>query len=58
MNVVVQCSGEIISLLVDEIGEVVEVWEKDFESMPETVRLASFTEAARALPAAVTTRLE
>jgi purine-binding chemotaxis protein CheW len=37
MNVVVQTDGDIVSLLVDEIGEVLEVQESDFEGMPETV---------------------
>src|SRR5205085_1017364 len=37
MNVVVQFEGDVVSLLVDEIGDVLEVQEADFEPMPETV---------------------
>jgi purine-binding chemotaxis protein CheW len=38
MNVVVQTSDGPFSLLVDDIGGVVEVDEADFERLPETVR--------------------
>jgi len=37
MNVVVRTGGEVLSLLVDEIGDVVEVSESDFETTPATV---------------------
>jgi purine-binding chemotaxis protein CheW len=37
MMVVVQVDGEPVSLLVDEIGDVVEVSEDQFESPPETL---------------------
>ena len=38
MNVVVNADGGPISLLVDEIGDVVEVREETFEPPPETLR--------------------
>ncbi len=38
VNVVVQTADGAVSLLVDEIGDVLEVAEKDFESPPETLR--------------------
>ncbi len=38
MNVVVRSEDGPISFLVDEIGDVVEVGEEDFEQAPETVR--------------------
>jgi purine-binding chemotaxis protein CheW len=38
MNVVVHTGGESISLLVDEIGDVVEVSEDTFEPPPETLQ--------------------
>ncbi len=38
MNVVVRSDGEAVSLLVDEIGDVIEVAEELFEEPPETVR--------------------
>jgi purine-binding chemotaxis protein CheW len=38
VNVVVQTSDGAVSLLVDEIGDVVEVSEKQFEPPPETLR--------------------
>ena len=38
MNVVVRTNDGIMSLLVDEIGDVLEVGEDAFEPMPETVR--------------------
>lgn len=42
MNVVIRASwGGNVSLLVDEIGDVIEVDERDFEPMPETVPAAS-----------------
>jgi purine-binding chemotaxis protein CheW len=44
MNVVVRRAGGAVSLLVDEIGEVVEVERRDFERAPETL-----TGAAREL---------
>jgi purine-binding chemotaxis protein CheW len=37
MNVVVRVAGELVSLLVDAIGDVVEVIETQFEDLPETV---------------------
>lgn len=37
VNVVVQTSDGAVSLLVDEIGDVLEVSEKDFERPPETL---------------------
>jgi chemotaxis signal transduction protein len=38
MNVVVRTGGESLSLLVDEIGDVVEVGEESFEPPPETLQ--------------------
>src|SRR5258706_814059 len=38
MNVVVRTGEEAVSLLVDEIGDVLEVEESSFESPPETLR--------------------
>jgi purine-binding chemotaxis protein CheW len=37
MNVVVRTGDGAVSLLVDEIGDVVEVEEKDFEAAPDTL---------------------
>lgn len=37
MNVVVRTEDGVVSLLVDEIGDVVEVKDEDFEPPPETV---------------------
>jgi purine-binding chemotaxis protein CheW len=37
MNVVVRTSDGAVSLLVDEIGDVVEVEERDFEAAPDTL---------------------
>jgi len=37
MSVVVQCGDGPVSLLVDEIGDVVQVAEEDFERRPETL---------------------
>ncbi len=39
-NVVVRTGGALVSLLVDRIGEVVEVQEEQFEPTPETVDAA------------------
>jgi purine-binding chemotaxis protein CheW len=41
VNVVVQTPDGAVSLLVDEIGDVLEVAEKHFESPPETLRGAA-----------------
>ena len=41
MNVVVRTGDGAVSLLVDEIGDVVEVEEKDFEEAPETLASTS-----------------
>src|SRR6202049_3188542 len=41
MNVVVRTGDGAVSLLVDEIGDVVEVEEKDFEAAPDTLASAS-----------------
>ncbi|HEX9454737.1 MAG TPA: chemotaxis protein CheW [Candidatus Binatia bacterium] len=38
MNVVVRTGEEAVSLLVDEIGDVIEVEESSFESPPETLQ--------------------
>jgi chemotaxis signal transduction protein len=38
MNVVVRTGGESVSLLVDEIGDVVEIGEESFEPPPETLQ--------------------
>jgi len=38
MNVVLLTADGVVSLLVDEIGEVMEVQEADFEPKPETLR--------------------
>ncbi len=38
MNVVVRAADGVVSLLVDEIGDVMEVEEKGFEKVPETLR--------------------
>jgi purine-binding chemotaxis protein CheW len=38
MNVVVRSEDGAVSLLVDEIGDVVEVEESSFETAPETLR--------------------
>lgn len=37
MNVVVRCEDGVVSLLVDEIGDVVSVSENEFEPAPETL---------------------
>ena len=37
MNVVIRTEDGVVSLLVDEIGDVVEVREEDFERPPETI---------------------
>jgi len=37
MNVVIRAEGAPVSLLVDDIGDVIDVSEADFESVPETV---------------------
>jgi purine-binding chemotaxis protein CheW len=37
MNVVIQINGEAVSLLVDTIGDILDVGEADFEMVPETV---------------------
>ncbi|MCO6432496.1 MAG: chemotaxis protein CheW [Deltaproteobacteria bacterium] len=37
MNVVVRADDETISLLVDSIGDVIQVDERDFENVPETI---------------------
>jgi purine-binding chemotaxis protein CheW len=41
MNVVIRTGDGAVSLLVDEIGDVVEVEEKDFEMVPDTLSNAS-----------------
>jgi purine-binding chemotaxis protein CheW len=41
MNVVVRTGDGAVSLLVDEIGDVVEVEEKDFEQAPDTLACTS-----------------
>lgn len=38
MNVVVRNNEETVSLLVDQIGDVLDVGEESFESLPETVQ--------------------
>ena len=38
MNVIVQTKGDTVSLLVDEIGDVVEVEDSAFEPPPETIK--------------------
>jgi purine-binding chemotaxis protein CheW len=38
MNVVVRAGDEAVSLLVDEIGDVLEVEDESFESPPETLK--------------------
>jgi purine-binding chemotaxis protein CheW len=38
MNVVVRTADGVVSLLVDEIGDVIEVEESTFEAAPETLR--------------------
>ncbi len=38
MNVIVQTKGDTVSLLVDEIGDVVEVDDSAFEPPPETIK--------------------
>ena len=37
MNVICDCDGSLISFLVDEIGDVIEVKRDDFESTPPTI---------------------
>ena len=37
MNVVIKAEGEVLSLLVDAIGDVLEVDKRDFEETPETI---------------------
>lgn len=37
MNVVVCQDDEVVSFLVDEIGDVIEVYDRDFEKVPETI---------------------
>jgi purine-binding chemotaxis protein CheW len=41
MNVVVRVGGDVLSLLVDSIGDVLDVRDEDFESPPETLHGAS-----------------
>ena len=41
MNVVVGSDDDVVSLLVDEIGDVIEVEESTFESVPETLSHAA-----------------
>jgi purine-binding chemotaxis protein CheW len=41
INVVVRTEDGAVSLLVDEIGDVVEVKDEDFEPPPETIRGAA-----------------
>ena len=38
MNVVLRTAGETVSLLVDQVGEVLELGDETFEAAPETVR--------------------
>jgi purine-binding chemotaxis protein CheW len=38
MNVVIRSGGEAVSLLVDEIGDVLEVREDDFERLPDSLQ--------------------
>ena len=38
MNMVIRCDDGAVSLLVDEIGDVIEVSENSFENPPETLR--------------------
>ena len=38
--VVMRCDGEAVSLLVDRAGDVIEVEDRDFEEVPETVGAA------------------
>lgn len=38
MNLVVRCEDSPVSLLVDEVGDIVEVLEETFEPPPETMR--------------------
>jgi purine-binding chemotaxis protein CheW len=37
MSVVCKCDGALLSLLVDQIGDVIEVSSEDFEEVPQTV---------------------
>jgi purine-binding chemotaxis protein CheW len=37
MNVVIRAEGEVVSLLVDSIGDVMETDESDFEDTPDTI---------------------
>lgn len=37
MNVVCKCDNHLISLLVDDIGDVIEVSKKNFETCPQTI---------------------
>ena len=37
MNVICKCDDSLVSLLVDEIGDVLEVQQKDFEGTPSTI---------------------
>ena len=41
MNVVIRTNNEVISFLVDSIGDVLEVDESTFETAPDTVDLAT-----------------
>ncbi len=38
MNVIVRCGGDLLSFLVDEIGDVLETDNMDFEPPPETLQ--------------------
>lgn len=38
LNAIVQANDEVISLLVDEVGEVLEISERSFEPPPETLK--------------------
>jgi purine-binding chemotaxis protein CheW len=40
VHLVVQLPGEVVSLLVDDVGDVVEVFESDFEPPPQTLPAA------------------
>lgn len=52
MNVVVRDGDEVVSLLVDEIGDVMEVTAESFESPPQTLRSSAreFVDGAYKLP--------
>jgi len=55
MNVIVRSRGEVVSLLVDDIGDVIDTAGFDIESVPSTMpaKLAAVVQCVRPMPDAV-----